>query len=176
MILSHNSGFRRTRKSNYGKPPCLKAFLDLSLVLSTVRYDVDRFVWMDNWRSFVSVGDEDDDVPDPVLDYKARVDLCLEKYDLRTNSIIITIFSTSRQAAMSCLGFLDGLLDSYFKGLTLGCALDGDDENGICPFYQVDQQGQTLHSLLVDLCGSMLFGTVSQSDKTEIWVTLILGR
>jgi hypothetical protein len=126
----------------HGQPPSLKAFVDLFL-LANGSHDVDRYVWVDNWRTFVSVVDEYVRVPDLVLDYKARVDLWLQNDAPRSapRTDVITIFSTSREAAMSCLDFLVGLPDSCFKRLILSGALDDDDdddddddENRICPF------------------------------------------
>jgi hypothetical protein len=181
----------------HGKPPSLKAFVDLFL-LSAGRSDMDRFVWVDNWRTLVSVGDEHDYLPDPGLDYKARLMLWL--VNPRTDLIMITIFSTSREAAMSCLDFLVELPDSYFKLLIFSGALDHEPgDNEICPFTNrrlkhilrqdakrkicfawngfTAAQGRvlassgsrtTLYSILVSLCGSMLFWTVSQSDKMKI--------
>jgi hypothetical protein len=92
---------------------------------------------VENWRTFVSVSD-DIDVPDLGLeDYKARLILWLENGDPRTatciDEITITIYSPSREVAMSCLDFLVGLPDTYFNKLSLIGALD-NDENRICPF------------------------------------------
>jgi hypothetical protein len=64
----------------HGQPPSLKVFVDL-FKLANGSNDVDRIVWMDNWRTFVSLGDVEDDVPDPVLDYIARVELWLTNDD-----------------------------------------------------------------------------------------------
>jgi hypothetical protein len=58
----------------HGQLQSLEAFVeDLILLANGSHYYVDRIVWMDNWRTFVSLGDIDDDVPDLGLGYEARL-------------------------------------------------------------------------------------------------------